>query len=199
MSSGSSGIESIVAAMPRLPLLSGTRLVVASVPDDTIVLRPPAPGSGVTDVAAAVRDALRFPLEGEPLEALVRRRSRATIVVEPPALPIPGSTSDPRQFAIGAVVDELERLGIPTGYQTILVASGLDRRTTQRELESLVTRELARRFHGNVVVHDAEDPELVLVDDSVRPQLRVNASLVETELVVVVSAAETVLHGGPAT
>src|SRR5437763_195654 len=185
--------------MPRLPLLSGTRLVVASVPDDAIVLRPPKPGPAATDVGAAVRDALRFPLEGEPLEALVRRRSRATILVEPPALPIPGSTSDPRQLAIAAVVDELERLGIPTGYQTILVACGLSRRTSQRELESLVTRELARRFHGNVVVHDAEDPELVLVEETTRPPLRVNRAIVETELVIVVSAAESVLHGGPAT
>src|SRR5579864_2206362 len=184
--------------MPRIPLLAGTKLVIAAAPDDAIVLRPSPPGAAVADVGAAVRDALRFPLEGEPLEALVRRRSRATIVVEPPALPIPGSPADPRQLAMGAVVDELERLGIPSGYQTILVACGLARRTTQRELESLVTRELARRFHGHVVIHDVEDPELVALDDASRPQLRVNRALVDTELVLVVSAAETVLHGGPA-
>ena len=185
--------------MPRIPLLAGTKLVVASASDDGVVLRPPSPGAAVADVGAAVRDALRFPLEGEPLEALVRRRGRATIVVEPPALPIPGSASDPRQLAIGAVVDELERLGIPSGYQTILVACGLARRTTQRELESLVTRELARRFHGHVVIHDAEDPELSVVDDATRPPLRANRALVDTELVIVVSSAETVLNGGPAT
>jgi hypothetical protein len=184
--------------MRRIPLLAGTKLVIASAPDDAIVLRPPPPGPAVADVGAAVRDALRFPLEGEPLEALVRRRARATIVVEPPALPIPGSASDPRQLAVGAVVDELERLGIPSGYQTILVASGLARRTTQRELEGLVTRELARRFHGHVVIHDVEDPELVAVDVDVRPPLRVNRALVETELVIAVTAAETVLNGGPA-
>ena len=185
--------------MPRIPLLAGTKLVIAAAPDDAIVLRPPAPGAGIADVGAAVRDALRFPLEGEPLEALVRRRGRATIVVEPPALPIPGSAADPRQLAIGAVIDELERLGIPSGYQTILVACGLARRTTQRELEGFVTRDLARRFHGHVVIHDAEDPELAELDDSSQPVLRVNRALVETELVLVVSAAETVLHGGPAT
>jgi hypothetical protein len=185
--------------MPRIPLLAGTKLLIAAAPDDAIVLRPPRPGAGIADVGAAVRDALRFPLEGEPLEALVRRRGRATIVVEPPALPIPGSAADPRQLAIGAVVDELERLGIPSGYQTILVACGLARRTTQRELEGFVTRDLARRFHGHVVVHDAEDPELAMLDDSSQPALRVNRALVETELVIVVSAAETVLHGGPAT
>ena len=185
--------------MPRIPLLAGTKLVIAAAPDDAIVLSPRAPGASVADVGAAVRDALRFPLEGEPLEALVQRRGRATIVVEPPALPIPGAAADPRQLAVGAVVDELERLGIPSGYQTILVACGLARRTTQRELESLVTRELARRFHGHVVVHDVEDPELVELDGASRLPLRVNRALVETELVLVVSAAETVLHGGPAT
>jgi hypothetical protein len=184
--------------MPRIPLLAGSKLVIAAAPDDAIILRPSPPGAAVADVGAAVRDALRFPLEGEPLEALVRRRSRATIVVETPALPIPGSPADPRQLAMGAVVDELERLGIPSGYQTILVACGLARRTSQHELEGLVTRDLARRFHGNVVVHDVEDPELVTLDDSSRPPLRVNRALVETELVIVVSAAETVLNGGPA-
>jgi hypothetical protein len=182
----------------HVPLLSGTRLVVASAPDDAIVLRPPAPGRAVADVAAAVRDALRFPLEGDGIESLTRRGARATIVVEPPAFPIPGATVDPRPTAISAVVDELERLGIPSGYQTFLVAAGLARRTSQRELESFVTPELARRFHGNVVVHDVEDPELVQLDGASRPPLRVNRALVETDLVVVVSAAESVLHGGPA-
>jgi len=185
-------------AVARVPLLSGSRLVLADAPDDAIVLRPPPPAEGVADVAAAVRDALRFPLQGEPLEALARRGARATIVVEPPALPIPASPADPRQLAIGAVVEELEQLGIPTGFQTILVAGGLARRLGQRELESLVTPETARRFHGRVVVHDVEDPELVELDAHSRPPLRVNRVLVETDLVVVVTAAESVLHGGPA-
>jgi hypothetical protein len=184
--------------VPRIPLLSGTRLVIATAADDAIVLRPPPPSEAVADVSAAVRDALRFPLAGEGLETHARRGTRATIVIEPPALPIPGSANDPRQHAISAVVAELELHGISTGYQTILVASGLARRASQRELETFVTPELARRFHGNVVVHDVEDPELIELDDSSRPPLRVNRALVETDLVIVVSAAESVLHGGPA-
>src|SRR5439155_1033705 len=156
----------------RVPLLSGTRLVLATAPGGAVLLRPPPPGEPVADVAAAVRDALRFPLEGEGLEALAGRGTRATIVIEPPALPIPGSPDDPRQHAISAVVAELERLGIPTGYQTVLVASGLARRTSQRDLSQLVTAELARRFHGHVVVHDVEDPELVPLDRTAGPPLR---------------------------
>jgi len=184
--------------MPRVPLLSGTRLVLAHAPDDAVILRPPEPRPGVADPAAAVRDALRYPLDGDGIETLARRGTRATIVVEPPALPIPTSQTDPRRLAIAAVVDELERLGIPSGYQTFLVAGGLARRMAQRELETLVTPELARRFHGNVVVHDVEDPELIRLDEGSRPPLRVNRALVETDLVLVVTAAETVLHGGPA-
>src|SRR3954449_13436415 len=184
--------------VPRVPLLSGTRLVLANAPEDAVVLRPPPPQPGVADVAAAVRDALRFPLEGQGLEALVTRGGRATIVVEPPALPIPSAHNDPRRLAIGAVVEELERLGIPSGYQTFLVAGGLARRMAQRDLETLVTPELARRFHGNVVVHDVEDDALVRLDANSRPPLRVNRALVDTDLVVVLSAAESVLHGGAA-
>src|SRR5581483_8745638 len=106
--------------MPRVPLLSGARLLLPNVPEDAVVLRPPPPREGVADVAAAVRDALRFPLEGDGIQALVKRGGRATIVVEPPVLPIPTAHADPRRLAIAAVVDELERLGVPTGYQTFL-------------------------------------------------------------------------------
>ena len=44
-----------------------------------------------------------------------------------------------------------------------LVAGGLSRRAGPRELESLLAPTAARAFHGAVEVHDAEDPELVLV------------------------------------
>ena len=183
--------------MPRVPLISGTRLVVASVPADARILRPPSPGRP-TDVGAATREALRFPLEGEPLEALVAGANRVTIVVEPPALPIGSVTADPRRLAIATVSDELEELGVPTSRQTLLVAGGLGRRVSRSEIAALVTPELRRRFHGNVAVHDAADPELAGVPADA-PRVRVARELVEADLVVVVSAAETVLHGGPAT
>ncbi|HUJ55858.1 MAG TPA: lactate racemase domain-containing protein [Gaiellaceae bacterium] len=180
--------------MPRVPLLSGTNLVVADA-EGAVVLRPPPPGRA-TDVEAATREALRFPLDGEPLEDLPRGAIRATIVVQPPALPIPSFPADPRQRALAAVVDALVGIGVPTNRQTLFVACGLMRRTGQRWLPHLVTPELARRFRGNVVVHDAEDPSLVLLHDG-PPPLRVARELVETDLVIVVTSAESVLDGGP--
>ena len=186
--------------MKRIPLLAGTRLTVVDAPDDAVVIAPPPPAEPIADVAAAVRDALRFPLAGEPLEALVPRRGRATIVIEPPALPLPSAPNDPRRDAIAAVVDELERLGVAPRQQTLLVAGGLGRRLGERDLprSDVVSPDFARRFRGRVVIHDAEDPELVELGHAGRVPLRVNRALVETDAVVVVTAAESVLHGGPA-
>jgi len=183
----------------RLPLLSGPRVVVVNVPDDAVVLRPPSPGDPMADVAAAVRDALRFPLEGSSLEQLVPpSTARVTIVVELPTLPIPGAPIDPRHAAIEGVSDELVRMGVPSQAQTLLVAAGLARRPGPGDMGLIAAPEFRRRFRGQVVVHDVEDPDLVEVGRLGSTPLRVNRALAETDAIVVVGAAETVLHGGPA-
>lgn len=184
----------------KLPLLSGTSLVVVDAPENAVVLRPPPPVESNADVWAAVRDALRFPLAGPSLAAIAPRGGRATIVVEPPALPLPAAQQDPRQVALEAASAELARAGIPAERQTLLVASGLMRRPARRELEQLgiVSHGFARRFAGAVEVHDAESPELVELGELGSIPLRVNRTLLQTDLVVTVSAAETILHGGPA-
>ena len=76
----------------RVPLLSGTQLVVVEAPDDAVVLVPPEPaGQTIADVGAAVRDAFRFPLSGPPLAGIVSRGGQATIVTDVPALPLPSA------------------------------------------------------------------------------------------------------------
>jgi hypothetical protein len=184
--------------VPRIPIPSGSRVAVVNAPEDSLVLRPPPPSEAIADVDSAVRDALRFPLSGAPLEALVTTGGSATIVVEPPELPLPGADNDPRKVALAATIAELERLGVPSRQQTILVAGGLNRRAGQRELEALVSPTSARRFHGRVEVHDAAAPDLIHLGDAGRTPLRVNRLVAETDLVVCVTAAETVLHGGAA-
>ena len=183
----------------RLPLLSGSRVVVVDAPEGSVVLQPPPPGEPVADVRAAIRDALRFPLAGQPLSALATRGGRATIVVEPPSLPLPAAQYDARQPALAAASAELERAGIPVERQTLLVAGGLMRRPAQRDLESLgiVSPAFARRFEGSVEIHDAESPDLVDLGAAGDIPLRAHRALLDTELVLTISAAESVLHGGP--
>jgi hypothetical protein len=184
----------------KLPLLSGSRVVVVDAADDAVVLRPPPPSEPLADVPAAVREALRFPLDGPPLSTLATRGGRATIVVEPPSLPLPAAQNDPRQAALAAASTELERAGVPVERQTLLVASGLMRRPDRLALESLgmVSPTFARSFQGTVAVHDAEDPALGDLGADGDVPLRVNRALLETDVVLAVSAAESVLHGGPA-
>jgi hypothetical protein len=184
--------------VPRVPLLAGSRVVVVNAPEDAELIAPPPPVEPIADVAAAVAEAFRFPLSGDPLSRLAPTGGRATIVVEPPSLPLPGAARDPRQSAITATVAELERAGIPMERQTLLVAGGLARRAGRAERELLVSPEFARRFHGQLVVHDAESPDLVHLGDEGSVALRVNPALIESDLVVTITAAETVLHGGPA-
>jgi len=184
-------------AMRRVPILSGSRIVHVPIGDEDVVVHPPAPLTRVVDVEAAVRDALRFPLAGARLEGLVPKGGRATIVIEPAALPLPGAQIDPRPEALATVLDELSTLGVRGERQTILVAGGLCRRLGQRELERLLPPPQARDFRGSVVVHDAADPDLVPFPLADGTDARVNRTLVETDLVVVVSSAETVVHGGP--
>jgi hypothetical protein len=183
----------------RVPLLSGSRVVIAPVGDDDVLLRSPPPPEQIADTTAAVRDALRFPLSGPPLEEIARAGKRATIVVEPPGLPYPGAQRDPREDALASAIAELERSGVAGDEQTILVAGGLGRRLGRTELERLFPPRLARSFRGRVVVHDAEAPELVPIATWGEHVVRVHRVLVETDLVLMVTAAETVVHGGPAT
>ncbi len=117
-------------------------------------------------------------------------------MVEPLALPVPGSPRDPRIEALVATSDELEAAGIPSRQQTILIAAGLARKPGLQELAALVTPEFTRRFRGLVAVHDLEAPNLVTLGDA-GGTLLADRALVETDLVVTLSAAESVLHGGP--
>jgi hypothetical protein len=184
--------------MPRLPLVTGSRVRVVRAREDAVVLRPPAPREPAADVSAAVRDALRFPLSGPPLEALAMRGGRAVVVIEPPALPLPGVPVDPRRAALAATLDELDRVGVPEERVVLLVAGGLGRRQGRRELDWLLEPARARGFRGRVEVHDCEDERLVELGEHDGVPLRAAPALVEADLVVTVTAAETVLTGGPA-
>src|SRR5262245_51196480 len=182
----------------RVPLLSGSRIVHVPLADEDVVLAPPPPPTHVVDVEAAVRDSLRFPLDGRPLVELVPKAGRVTVIVEPPSLPIPGAQVDPRQRALATILDELSAQGVHGERQTILVAGGLARKLPRRDLERLLPPPEAREFRGRVVVHDAADPELSPLHLADGTSVAMQTALLESDLVAVVTSAETVLHGGPA-
>ncbi len=167
--------------------------------DDALLLMPPEPLDPLRDVAAAVGEALRYPLSGPRLTELATRGGRVTIVVEPRSLPLPGAMIDPRQQAVAAVIDELERLGMPAEAHTILIAGGLERRAGRRELEAVLRPTGARDFRGTVAVHDATSDDLRLLELEGAPPVRIHPTLLDADLVVCVTAAETSERGGACT
>ena len=124
------------------------------------------------------------PARGQPLEALVTRGGRATIVVEPPALPLPGAPptrgrtrSPPPSPSWSGSASRRER-------QTLLVASGLTRRPDRRELESLGRRRGSPpvpRQRGGARRRGPRTSSSWTCPGPV--PLRVNRALVETDLV----------------
>ena len=189
---GPYGLAAWMTTVRRVPLLSGSRIVHVPLRDDDVVLRPPPPPTRVVDVVGAVRDALRFPLDGAPLADLARvgdacdRRRRAGCT------PTSRSPGRPRREALATVLDELASRGVPDERQTLLVAGGLSRKLAHRDLERLLPPPQARAFRGRVVVHDAADPDLVPAYVGDGSETRVNRALVDADLVVVLSSAETV-------
>ena len=181
--------------MARVPLHSGSRVPVVALADDVVLLTAPPPLERLADVGAAVVEALRYPLAGEPLAELAPRGGRATVVVQPPSLPLPAAEDDPRRDALAAALAELRRHGVAPERTTVLVAGGLARRTGRRGLETLLRPERARAFRGTVVVHDCEADDLRTVEVAGR-RVRLHPALLDTDLVLTIGAAETVLHGG---
>ncbi len=181
--------------MLRVPLHSGSRLPVVALPDDAVLVVPPPPLDPLVDIRAAVAEAFRYPLSGKSLRELAPRGGRATVVVQPPTLPLPAVDQDPRRDVLAAVLDELELLDIRRERQTVLVAGGLRRRAGRRELELLLRPDRARGFRGRIAVHDCEDDDLRPLEIDGRVH-RVHPALVDTDIVVTVGAGETVLHGG---
>jgi Lactate racemase N-terminal domain len=179
----------------RIPLHSGSRLPLVSVPEGATLLAAPPPLDPLADVRAAVVEALRYPLSGPPLQAVAPRGGRATVVVQPPTVPLPSVEDDPRRDALAAVLDELATHGVPRERITVLVVGALGRRAGRRELEVLLRRDRARDFRGRIVVHDCEAEDLHPLTAAGRVH-RINRAIVETDLVVTVGAGETVLHGG---
>lgn len=179
----------------RVPLHSGSRLPLVTLPDDAVLLGAPPPLDAIADVRAAVTEAFRYPLAGRPLETLAPRGGRATVVVQPPAVPLPTARNDARRDALAAVLAELSRAGVARERVTLLVAGGLARRLGRRELEALLRPDQAREFRGAIVVHDCEADDLRSIDAGTH-RTRVHPALLETDLVVTVGASESVLQGG---
>ena len=129
-----------------------------------------------------------------------RAAGRATIVVEPPALPIPGAGTTHARRRSPRRSDELERPGVPSraADDARRRRAHAARPTSASSRARLVSPELRAPLprHGRGPRRRGSGARSSS-GTRASPAARRTARSLETDLVVTVSAAETVLHGGP--
>jgi nickel-dependent lactate racemase len=137
----------------RVRLAYGRDGLDVEVPDDAVVVtgsEPPA----LTDERQAVLDALRSPLEGPSLGALVeatRRDGPYRVAVVFPDLTRPM----PRRTVLPPLLDELAAAGVEDAEITLVCATGTHRKATRDEMVELLGESLVARYA--IVDHDCTD------------------------------------------
>jgi nickel-dependent lactate racemase len=132
----------------KVHLPYGEHGIDAEVPGSATVLvperTPPLP-----DPHAAVRDAIDAPLDCAPFRQMVRAGQTAAIVVSDVTRPVPNMVLLP------PLLETLESGGVKRGDITIVIGTGLHRRSRPDELRRVLGDEILARYR--VVDHDARD------------------------------------------
>jgi nickel-dependent lactate racemase len=129
----------------RVDLAYGTAALTVDLPDGSVVRPRHTPPVG--DVATCLRTALREPVAGPPLGALLRPGARVAISICDLTRP------QPRRAMLHALLDEFRGI-VADADVTVLVATGTHRGNTSAELRRMLG-DLVDRLE--VVNHDARD------------------------------------------
>ncbi len=141
----------------------------------------------VRDLAGAVREALRKPLDGPPLSQRVKRGAKVTIAFDDPTVPCYAPVW---KAAISILLEELEVGGVDRSRVTLLCANALHRRFTPKELASILGKPLVDEFGDRLTCHDAEDREnLVYLGQTPSGyDVELNKRVVDSDLLIYVNA-----------
>lgn len=123
------------------------------------------PSGPISDVDAAIRDALRSPIDSPPLAEIAHGRQSAVIVISDITRPVPN------QAILPHLLRTVEEAGVPREKITILIATGIHRPNLGAELIELVGEEIAANYR--VENHYSEDPDAVEFIGTVRDDIPV--------------------------
>jgi hypothetical protein len=163
------------------------------------IIYPPEPLEPIEHPDAAIRNALREPLECEPLSALLFAGMKLTIAFDDISLPLPPMRRpDIRQRVIEAVLDLAADAGVDDVH--LVAALALHRRMTEDELRHAVGDKVYDAFapHGQLYNHDAEDPEGLVVIGETRhgEEVQISRRAAESDLIVYVNINLVSMDGG---
>ena len=171
----------------RVDLAYGRHGTSVEVPDSADVILP-VDAPGLDDEDAAIRAALRAPVAGAGLRALVEGAGRVAVVFPDLTRPMPNRTVLP------PLLDELARAGVPDERVTLLCATGTHRQATAAEMAELIGPELVARYR--VVDHDARSDEHVPVGDVDGVAVLLQREYVEADVRIVTGFVEPHFFAG---
>lgn len=144
------------------------------VPDSADIIRS-SPIAGLTDEPAALRAALRNPIQSKPLHERVKAGDKVVVSHSDITRPVPNDRILP------VVLAELENAGVHREDITLLNALGTHRQQTEDELRVMLGDTIVDNYH--CLQHNAfDDSELVsLGTTSLGNPVRLNKRLVEAD------------------
>ncbi len=133
----------------------------------------------VDDVAQEIERALDNSIGTAPLQTLARPGMKAAVLFDDIQRPTPAT------FAVPAVLNRLNKAGIPDDRITAICARGTHPAPTPEQLEKKVGKEVLRRLPDRVLIHDAQSSENVFVGRTSRGTVvEINRHVAEADLVV---------------
>jgi lactate racemase len=171
----------------RVELAYGRHGTSVELPERTEVVAP-VDEPAVPDEGAAIVAALRAPLRGPGLAALMPAGARVAVVFPDLTRPMPNRTVLP------PLLGELARAGVPDEHITLLCATGTHRQATSAEMAELIGADLLARY--TVVDHDARSEAHVHVGDVDGTAVLLQREYVEADVRVVTGFVEPHFFAG---
>jgi lactate racemase len=133
----------------------------------------------VEDAAKEVERALDHTIGTPPLEQMAKPGMKAAVLFDDIQRATPSS------IAIPAILNRLNKAGVPDERITAICARGTHPTLTPEQIEKKVGAEVLRRLQGRIHIHDAQSSENVLIGKTRRGTVvEINKHVAEADLVI---------------
>jgi len=167
--------------------------LMVTIPDDIKVdIIKPIEEAVIDDPISAIREAIKKPDNSKPLAEIIKKKhaENSVIVISDHTRPCP------TKAIILPLLDELNENGINDDKITLLIATGLHRKSTVEELERMLGNEILDRV--DVVNHVATDEKSLefLGESSMKTPIYINKQYLNSDLKILTSYVEPHFFAG---
>lgn len=133
----------------------------------------------VDDVPREIERALDAPIGTAPLEKLAKSGMKVALLFDDM------QRATPANLAMPAILNRLNRAGIPDQRVTAVCARGTHPKPAQEQVEKKLGKEALQRLHGRIEIHDAQSSENVFIGRTSRGTVvETNRFVAEADLVI---------------